>query len=116
MSNPLRKIAEHELDQCFDSMDRRICNDLATRLVHQWYDYDGNAVILTPDYQFWIRAKSLDAGQTQVVRQWDSQTFVVHAYNAVPAHGHSQFPRPQTAPTVCTGEVAVDHGPNPAVG
>jgi hypothetical protein len=76
MSNALRNIAEHELDQCFDDLSTATRDELATSLVRQWIGSDGNAVIVTRDFHFWFRVKTFDDGQTQVVRDRRPQTFV----------------------------------------
>jgi hypothetical protein len=78
MSNALRKIAEHELDQCFHGLSPLTRDELVTSLVRQWIGNDGNAVIVTRDFHFWFRMKKLDDGQTQVVRDREPQTFVDH--------------------------------------
>lgn len=76
MSNALRKIAEHELSCCFHGLSATACDELATSLVRQWIGNDGNAVIVTRDFQFWFRIKKLDNGQMHVVRDVQPQTFV----------------------------------------
>lgn len=76
MSNALRKIAEHELDQCFHGLSAATRDELATSLVRQWIGSDGNAVIVTRDFHFWFRMKKRDDGQTEVVRDRHQQTFV----------------------------------------
>ena len=44
MSNALRKIAEHQLDQCFHGLTPLTRDELATSLARQWIGNDGNAV------------------------------------------------------------------------
>jgi hypothetical protein len=78
MSNALRRIAEHELDQCFHELDPLIRNELATSIVRQWIGNGGNAVIVTREFHFWFRMKKLEDGQTQIVRDREPQTFVDH--------------------------------------
>jgi hypothetical protein len=78
MSNVLRKIAEHELDQCFHGLSLLARDELATSLVRQWVGNDGNAVIVTREFHFRFRMKKLEDGQTQVVRDCKPQTFVDH--------------------------------------
>jgi hypothetical protein len=53
-------------------------DELATSLVRQWIGNEGNAVIVTRDYQFHFRIKKLHDEQTQVVRNCKPQTFVDH--------------------------------------
>src|SRR5205823_6611663 len=76
MPNALRKIAEHELDHCFHDLEPHIRDELATSLVRQWIGNDGNAVIVTREFHFWLRMNKLENGQTQVVRERQPQTFV----------------------------------------
>ena len=78
MSIALRKIAEHELKQCFHDLNPLTRDELATSLVRQWIGNDGNAVIVTPDFHIWFRMKKLDDGQTEVVRDCQPQTFADH--------------------------------------
>lgn len=78
MSNALRAIAEHELEQCFHDLNPQIRDELATSLVRQWIGNDGNAVIVTREFHFWFRMKKLEDGQTQIVRDREPQTFVDH--------------------------------------
>jgi len=76
MSNALRKIAEHELGQCFHDLSPQTRDELTTSLVRQWIGSDGNAVVVTPDFHYWFRITTLEDGRTQVVRDRNPQTFV----------------------------------------
>jgi hypothetical protein len=77
-ANVLRRIAEGELVACFRDLAPVTKNELATSIVRQWITYEGAAVILTRDQQFWFRASRLDDGNTQVVRDVQQNTFVEH--------------------------------------
>jgi hypothetical protein len=78
MSNALRKIAEHELEACLPGLNPLTRDELATSVVRQWIGNDGNAVILTPEFNFWFCIKKVEDGGTQVVRDRQPQTFVDH--------------------------------------
>lgn len=78
MSNVLRKIAEHELDQCFHDLPPVIRDELATSLVRQWIGSAGNALIITAEFHYWFRIEKLEDGGTRVVRRREPQTFVDH--------------------------------------
>jgi hypothetical protein len=76
MPHALRKIAEHELDQCFHGLAPATRDELATSLVRQWIGNDGNAVIVTRQFHLWFRMTKIGGGKTQVVRDPQPQTFV----------------------------------------
>ena len=78
MSNPLRVIAEHELDQCFPGLDAMTRHELATSLVRQWIGSAGSAVLFTREFHFRFCISNLDDGNYQVVRDRKPQTFVDH--------------------------------------
>src|SRR5262249_29243965 len=50
--------------------------DLAISLVRQWATNAGEAVILTPERDFWFHLSRLEDGGTQVVRDVQQGTFV----------------------------------------
>jgi ABC-type nitrate/sulfonate/bicarbonate transport system ATPase subunit len=52
MASVLRKIAEHELDQCFHELDAQTRDELATSLVRQWIEDADNAVLVTRQFHF----------------------------------------------------------------
>jgi hypothetical protein len=74
----LRRIAKHELDQCFCDLSATKKDELATSLVRQWTTNDGEAVILTVEREFWFHLNRLEDGRTQIVRDVQPGTFVAH--------------------------------------
>jgi hypothetical protein len=73
--NVLRKIAEQQLDGCFNGLAGATRNELATSIVRQWLTYEGAAVLLNLEQNFWFRLTRLENGMTQVVRDIQPSSF-----------------------------------------
>jgi hypothetical protein len=61
-SNPLRKIAEDQIERLFGDFDPRLKQELATSLVRQWITNDGYAGLVKSSSHHWLRLIRTDGG------------------------------------------------------
>jgi len=53
--NPLRKVAEHQLNEHLGELAPQTKEELATSLVRQWLTSDGHAGVVTLSRNYWFR-------------------------------------------------------------
>jgi hypothetical protein len=76
--NVLRRIAEHELEECFHDLSPTKKAELATSLVRQWTTNGGEAVLLTLEKEFWFHIEHFEDGRRNVVRDVRDCNFTAH--------------------------------------
>lgn len=54
-ANPLRNIARFELTRLFNDLAPRTRGELETALVRQWITYEGQAGLITPIHNIWLK-------------------------------------------------------------
>jgi hypothetical protein len=64
--NPLRKIAEAELDRRFADLDSQLKQELATSLARQWLTNEGHAGLVTTSGHYWFKINRTQNGGFEV--------------------------------------------------